>query len=608
MLLTDDAKNPYCVEGPLNPNDPGRNAEIWERLYVQRPGLETAIVASVMTQHYYIHAPHDMGKTSLLLYLRNELKALTYEVLYAKLDPFRQRSSESWFRSLCAQFEEALELEQPLKIMSSHQDLQRYLNELVMRRSGTRGVIVLLDGLDKMVPIDKGEQAALDFMAAISTIIDKPSGTLRKVRFVTTGNLSHETIQRRLPPARLYNSDPLRNMKLIRLDEWDTRGTVQLAQLLTPKHRIDDMAIAQIHQWASGHPYLTQLILWKLYDISDEHLNARDVDSVAKAIVHEHREERHLRQLFGGAFQSLPTQEQKYLLEIRGAGMRWSESDITLIHLRDRGYVRDVKDDHGEKQAVIRNQIYLKCCGEDIPPPIHRTPIEIAKIESPHPVLQLFIMLAIPGLIILLLDLPAAASGRQHLLNIISQRLPLLATMPLEWLLKVGIFAVGLVCLYLLIWALLRTRYHRWELIALRSIDSDAPPVSLGFWHTSRPGQEWECRVGLTDSFAHEVKAKAIDLPYIELPPERRHQVNQDNGTLISARLHRPACWRCLVLPWPQRWLVEIELEYQRVLQLCRIHVAVDANESLVRVLAWPVTALLQSIRAILEGRLGGGK
>ena len=206
------------------------------------------------------------GKTTLLFRLRHELRKMEYGCVYFYLGNLSRLNEVRFYQRLCDEIEEQLQncfaaekKHRPIiENIVDQPSLLDYLKSLALQSKKCRKIIIMLDEVGG-VP-QEFANSFWDGLRSIYTI----GNVFRKFVFIFAGSLDMNDLA-------MSKNSPLLNVccSPVALADFSLD---QVKQLISGKLKDEEYLATAIHEWTSGHPYLTQKLCAAIEE-NDRYLN-----------------------------------------------------------------------------------------------------------------------------------------------------------------------------------------------------------------------------------------------------------------------------------------------------------------------------------------------
>jgi hypothetical protein len=254
-------------------------------IYVERPELQEMfreIRRPYVESYVALLGARQMGKTTLLYRVYRELKRAAEPVAFLDLSAYRVETvAQSYAHAslkIWAELADVLVTPAKLRTVASTVEspirFREFLLELARKCQGTR-IVVLLDEVGPYM-------ANMGFFETLRSISSSgghdSEQAFKKLIFVFSGTVD-------LHELTTGQNSPLANVcKPIYLDSFDLAGTGFLVDNLNQIAPVEADVVPYVHEYANGHPYLTQRICslieqscWER-DESPQRISRQDVD------------------------------------------------------------------------------------------------------------------------------------------------------------------------------------------------------------------------------------------------------------------------------------------------------------------------------------------
>lgn len=341
MSIKSDS-NPFIVEGPVPPDSP---------LYIEREADRQLINLAVDGEIFYIVAPRQMGRTSLIHRTAERLRERSVRCAIVDLSTFGSASTDDeWYE----RFVEELSLQLQPKIDTkmwwrqqrpgSEARLQAYFEQLLKEASGE--TVVFIDDLEVMER-DGPWQSFFQFVGLFYESRSK-SVTDRGVSLILSG---------RDDLMRLVSTNSLRFVWPIHLTDFTLEEAARLTQAFWFDQQTAMRVMRAVFEWTGGHPYLTQRVCSLMYEAG----GLESIDTVEQQIrryFHGDHADPHLDYIRGALTDSdySPSILKQYQSILRGQSNALEVS--TVEYMVDLGLLKP------GTPPQVRNRIYREVFNE----------------------------------------------------------------------------------------------------------------------------------------------------------------------------------------------------------------------------------------------------
>lgn len=600
--------NPYHADGFI---DPGHRH--YSELYIQRSGLEEVIISRLEKYERpfgsYIFGPRQSGKTSLLYHLKAHQQNAVWSCALLTLSPLQKNNEHIWFEGLWKNLVRQLKIHKEDPVPQNANQFEVRLREVAPKVSGLR-VLIMLEEIDTLIPSDPNDDLWIQFLVMLRSLDQGRGPGLEKWVFVLGAYRDPDALYSKMQRDWIEKVSPMFNtIKPLRLEDWGLDGTVRLAELLALAHSMNDDVPQRVHDWTNGHPYLTQRVLSILYDSEGEHLTSNHVDEAADHLLGDPHDSNLVH--IANHLRNFDQRTKSVLLQsLDPKRCRWNESSKEQKELHTLGLI--TKSGDAPKSAIMRNRIYERYVKAYYPELLRLDkPVCFAPPSYPNLFTQVFVTVLLPLLIGLLVwyvfSAPAAAPWKLMLSRILTSKAQFLLLIPVEILAGIAVGLVTYLVFYTFIWLTNVPARSEAKTLRLRQSNPEVPPLALEFDAVASNNAEWKLNIRLEDTtwpYPAEIKAKSSDRVTWK-SAEYGLDASERRGEL-AASLTRAFNWKALLLPWPDKWIVSLEVEWSSYSVPVELHIVADASEAWPRLLTTPFSWLLSIVSKVIESKAVG--
>ncbi len=281
--------NPYQASGTFD-----------DLSYVERDADKKLLREILGNQRYpYLLAPHQSGKSSLLAHTIHKLDATKFDPVFIDFSTYSPDCLESYAAFLDVFITEiVLALELPGKTTYNRNPsriLKSTLKHAIQNRS--KRIIVFIDEIDHL--IDRAFKD--DFFGLIRSFFNQRTTDaevdFRQIQFVLSGAAQSTQL------ISNENVSPFNVGVSIHLDELSLEYVIEMTQCLRKgKWRVTYGVESEIYKYTNGSVYLTQLILERLWTVSEQQsameINTGAVNKAIEGIVMESSKNAHFQNIY----------------------------------------------------------------------------------------------------------------------------------------------------------------------------------------------------------------------------------------------------------------------------------------------------------------------
>ncbi|MBZ0285042.1 MAG: AAA-like domain-containing protein [Anaerolineae bacterium] len=579
-------ENPFETTGFLDPDNPN-----YSSLYVSRNGLEANILARLRRADRphgaYIYGPRQIGKTSLMYHLGFNLKNNAWKYVYVTLNTLSKDNQQEWCQNLWMRFANQLKISiVKADLPQNISDFHTAIMELPKHVDALR-ILIIFEEIETIKPLNLEDDLWIQFLVMIRSLDQERNyAGAKKLGFVLAGHENPYILMDTMPTEWKLKVSPLLNtLQPFHLVDFDLDGVKQHSTFFGTflGVTLTDEVVGRIFAWTSGHPYLTQKVFSNLYESVSKQLPNITIDGIVKNILNDPAEP-HLAQHLANKIKSFTDKSRTILLKsLSPQPPFWSLSDVEQQRLHTLGLIKKRDPNY----VIIRNSIYAAFIQNSIS--FSREQIT-------------------PALIYKGLNIP---SIHQQVLRLVSQSvgIGLLAWVVLQTfilrnnlLLPLSILFSYLI-IYFIIWFRSILSQRQSMTINLQENNPFVPRVFLEFDTVIRPDQNWTVTIRGTEENPYQT---------IELHGQPMKEINWINSycevnlsnqnSFITARLTKPTRWRYILLPWPDMWVIPLEIRWLGHFLKAEISVIADSPKTIPRILIGPINWFVTLIGKKLEG------